>query len=250
MCTVDGTVNTNVAGTYTLEYYGEDGLGNNETVWVNVLVLSEYYQSAAGLYGTDLFNALRTLMNSKTLYNYDFAKTALAQTDKDPNNPNNLILMYGGQSVSGAWDAGVTWNREHVWPQSLLGTGDSTPIGPATDLHNLKPEDPVTNSTRGNQYFSNTGEGGYTPRDEVKGDIARILFYMELTYSNLTLIDGVPTTYQMADLSTLIEWNALDPVDAFEANRNQVIFGYQGNRNPFIDYPLLYRMIHDVSVAP
>jgi hypothetical protein len=38
-------------------------------------------------------------------------------------------------------------------------------------------------------------------------------------------------------LSTLIEWHSQDPVDAFEQNRNEVIYSYQGNRNPFIDHP-------------
>ncbi|MCK9537347.1 MAG: endonuclease, partial [Bacilli bacterium] len=38
-------------------------------------------------------------------------------------------------------------------------------------------------------------------------------------------------------LSVLLRWNKEDPVDNFERNRNEVIYGYQNNRNPFIDYP-------------
>jgi hypothetical protein len=39
-------------------------------------------------------------------------------------------------------------------------------------------------------------------------------------------------------LSVLLQWNAIDPPDAFEENRNNVIYyDYQQNRNPFIDHP-------------
>ena len=142
-------------------------------------------------------------------------------------------MIYTGWSVSGVWDAGATWNREHVWPQSLLGY-DTTM---SADLHNLKPADPGTNSSRSNKYYDYmTTSASYEPRDEVKGDVARILFYMMIRYSALDLVDTAPNTYQMGLLGVLLEWHYLDPVDDFERNRNEVIYSYQNNRNPFIDY--------------
>jgi len=51
------------------------------------------------------------------------------------------------------------------------------------------------------------------------------------------LVNTTPTVYQMAMLDVLLQWNLDDPVDDFERNRNEVIFTYQHNRNPFIDYP-------------
>jgi endonuclease I len=54
-----------------------------------------------------------------------------------------------------------------------------------------------------------------------------------------------PSIYQMGDLQTLLLWHIQDPVDDFERNRNEVIFGYQGNRNPFIDHPELVSKIYN-----
>ena len=163
----------------------------------------------------------------------------LDDTDRDPNNANNLILVYLGTSVSGVWDGGSTWNREHVWPQSLLGVSAVNNVAnAASDLQNLKPANPAENSSRSNKYFDNiTSAHTYNPRDAVKGDIARILLYMDLAYSNLNLVNTYPATYQMGKLDVLLQWHLQDPVDDFERNRNEIIFEYQKNRNPFIDHP-------------
>jgi endonuclease I len=80
---------------------------------------------------------------------YGDARLILDETDRDPNNSSNCILVYLGTSVSGNWDGGITWNREHVWPQSLLGVNvENQSINVGSDLHNLKPADPNENSSR------------------------------------------------------------------------------------------------------
>ncbi len=139
----------------------------------------------------------------------------------------------------------MTWNREHVWPQSLLGVpADNDTKNAASDLHNLKPADPSTNSSRGNKFFDvATDTDSYCPRAEVRGDIARILLYMVVMYQIYELVNTTPTVYQMAMLDVLLQWHIDDPVDNFEKNRNDVIFSYQHNRNPFIDYPEFVTMI-------
>ena len=49
---------------------------------------------------------------------------------------------------------------------------------------------------------------------------------------------GEPTG-NIGDLATLLTWNATDKADDFEMNHNNVIYNWQRNRNPFVDYPLL-----------
>lgn len=205
------------------------------TVTVLKSTAIDYYFGTEGLSGTELVNALRTIVNTDFVYkSYDDARYILDESDADPNNPSNVILIYTGWSVSGVWDAGDTWNREHVWPQSLLGYDTAM----SADLHNLKPADPGTNGSRSNKFYDYiTDTDSYEPRDEVKGDVARILFYMTIKWDILTLVDTVPSTYEMALLTVLLQWHELDPVDDFERNRNDIIYSYQNNRNPFIDYP-------------
>src|SRR5690606_25601510 len=80
-----------------------------------------------------------------------------------------------------------------------------------------------------------------------KGDVARALFYMALRYEVLELVDGNPddsTANQLGDLQTLLSWHELDPADDFEMNRNNIIYSWQMNRNPFIDLPDLVDYVY------
>ena len=79
-----------------------------------------------------------------------------------------------------------------------------------------------------------------------RGDVARILMYMDVRYDgdatnelDLKLTDcPVDTTVEMGYLSQLLQWHVDDAVDEYERERNaKVCESYQGNRNPFIDYP-------------
>lgn len=197
--------------------------------------LIPYFDEAEGIYGDQLENSLQTILNRdvKSL-SYDDAKWVLEESDRDPDNENNIILVYTRDSVKGQWDY-PNWNREHVWPQSKLASS-----GAKEDVHHLKPSDVQENSSRGNLPFGTTGST-YEPPDEVKGDIARIVFYMDARYPSLNISSST-----IGDLSTLLEWHEQDPVDSFEMNRNSVIYKHQKNRNPFIDHPhLAWLMYHD-----
>lgn len=235
---------------------------------------SGYYASAEGYAGQDLKYQLNQIIDNQTEFPYTASTTdiwdILKETDKDPNNPDNVILLYSGVSVDAAqeYNNGNGWTREHVWAKSRGDFG--TTLGPGTDAHHLRPLDNTTNTARNNRVFDNcvicevvydkwgndTGSkidaNVYTfePRDAVKGDVARMLFYMAVRYEGYDGYPDLEFTESILDqsdkspvhgkLSTLLQWNRDDPVDGWEVHRNDIIYyNYQHNRNPFIDHPEL-----------
>ena len=229
---------------------------------LNAQVPNGYYNSAENTIGTDLKNKLHNIIDDHTTKSYDAAYDILEESDVDPNNSNNVILIYSGESVNGPnqYNGGSGWNREHVWAKSRGDFGNTAPEG--TDIHNLRACNINLNSTRNNysfdncdincsQSFGNYYSGSarvFEPRDQDKGDVARIIFYMEVRYEGDNGEEDLEMTNDIlfsnneprhGVRSTLLEWHQLDPVDDFERNRNDVIYSYQGNRNPFIDHPEL-----------
>nr|WP_191556656.1 endonuclease [Metabacillus idriensis] len=217
-----------------------------------------YYQSAIGKTGEALKTELHNIIDEHRELSYDNVWEALRNTDEDPNNPNNVILLYTGRSQSELTNGGNVndWNREHVWAKSHGDFGTSA--GAGTDIHHLRPTDVSVNSSRGNLDFDNGGTqhsealGNYydsdswEPRDAVKGDVARMLFYMAVRYEgdsgevDLELNNNVNngSAPLHGKMSVLLEWHRQDPVDARERRRNDIIYkDYQYNRNPFIDHP-------------
>jgi endonuclease I len=80
----------------------------------------DYYAAAAGRTGAALRAALHGIIRNQTTISYAQVWTALQQTDQDPANSANVVLVYSGRSQSGTSNGGNAndWNREHTWPQS------------------------------------------------------------------------------------------------------------------------------------
>jgi endonuclease I len=194
---------------------------------------------------------------------------AAKETDLDPTNSNNVLLIYGWENGT---DADVTndlsrnknsnggnsgqWNREHVYAKALgvpaLDDGGSSDAG--EDAHHLRACDVQRNNSRGSLKFaagtgnSSTVTGGWYPGDQWKGDVARMMMYMYLRYGSQCLPTGVAIgTSPSSDVNMVnlfLQWNAEDPVSTYEDNRNTYHGNSsntyaQGNRNPFIDNPYL-----------
>ena len=188
----------------------------------------------------------------------------LKEADQNPLNSNQVWLMYVEQSrakykyQTTASNVG-SWNREHIFPQSRGGFADATDsqsdgidnwsvTGPDDiaaghgDAHHIRSEDGPENTRRSNKDYGlddYIGPAAGTA-GSWHGDVARSLFYMACRYNVLSLANGnLPDTtlYQIGDLATLLTWNHSDPSDDFEMHRNNVVYTWQINRNPFIDYP-------------
>ncbi|MCR9251864.1 MAG: endonuclease [bacterium] len=220
-----------------------------------------YYDGTDGLTGEELKNQLHQIIKGHTTFTYGEVRDLLRDLDEDPDNSDNVILIYSRRSISKSDFASNNepdfWNREHVWPKSH-GFPDEADTA-YRDVHHLRPCDATVNSSKSNKDFNfvdnieanEEGEaaGTYTdsdywePIDEVKGDVARMMFYMATRYNNseldLELVDGTTSSPdpELGDLLALLQWHQLDPVSDEERERNEGVYGYQGNRNPFVDNP-------------
>ena len=241
---------------------GQDGIPNTAYALTSK---EEYYQDVdLTLTGDVLKNELNSKISKMTGRSYGDAKTMLQYIDENPSKPGYMYGLYDGDDIIPTWDSGATWNREHVWAcaqMNLTGTArptDST-INHSTDLHNLRVTCASMNGYHSNKFYDLTNSsntmypnvnndvvsGYHNYSGDHRGDVARILFYMYVCYDRLKLIDDltIADNLSMGKLSVLLEWNELDPVDEFEIQRNNRIYEYQGNRNPFIDYPELVQQI-------
>ncbi len=236
-----------------------------------------YYSSLEGLSGAALKQALQNIIANPAVvhaHNYGDVNTILQISDQNPANSGQVWLMYVEHPISkidiqtGSSNIGV-WNREHIWPQSRGGFADATSSTPDGinvwlagspdditaghgDAHHIRAEDGAENSLRSNRDYGTDYNGPAGNAGSWKGDVSRALFYMAVRYNGLNLVNGNPADNivgQMGDLSSLLLWNHSDPRDDFEMNRNNYIYTWQNNRNPFIDYPDLADFIWGTRVG-
>ena len=230
-------------------------------------------------------NKLMTVTHTNQNVRYDgYAANSLAtywvQTDTE-NSASTYLFFYTDILASDPLVSGLQMQREHVWPKSRASYYQK---GGGSDLHHLRPSIGGVNASKSNNAFANLngtgsaytvsgmsqpsiwtgskdGVGGVLEvRDNVKGDVARILLYVYVRWQQPNLYSDVaanllpemdPDDSQntggraIESLSTLLQWMQKDPVDTWEMSRNDQIENVQGNRNVFIDYPeLAYLMFN------
>ncbi len=244
------------------------------TLYNNITKDEVYYSSAYGLTGDELKVELHKIVEKTHTKKLSYSDVWGALKKADKGEGDNVICIYTGVlhafSKQDKGSAGNDiWNREHVWPNSkgFEQKGHTA----YSDIHHLYASNKNINNHRGNNDFGDFEFLGITPpkkdnygnlwnstyfepRDEVKGDIARALFYMVVRYDgdicnncnlDLELVEGpskqISNTYDkkgsLGDIRSLIKWHYEDPVSEAELARNEIVYGIQGNRNPFIDHP-------------
>lgn len=230
---------------------------------------SGYYSSIDQLAGNSLRDALQAIVADPNLvraHTYSDVIDILKQADENPENNNQIWQVYT-ESVKQKIDFQTssintgTWNREHTFPRSRGGffsieedeTADGISVYWTTnadslrhansDAHGLRAVDGPENSARGNKHYGQY-TGPANNQGSFKGDVARSVFFLALRYNGLSIVSGYSQiTGELGDLDILLNWHRNDPPDDFEMNRNNIIYTWQKNRNPFIDHPDLIEYI-------
>jgi len=253
---------------------------------VSAQIPAGYYDNAQGLTGAELKTALGDIIDNHTVLSYSTLWTAFEDTDKKPNGkvwdmysdvPGGTPpyeYTFGSDQCGNYSGEGDCYNREHSFPRSWFF--DASPM--ESDLFHIVATDGYVNGQRGSYPYGEVGTATWTslngskkgnsnfpgysgivfePIDEYKGDFARGYLYMATRYEYLIddwsspMLNGTsfPAFTDWA-LSLLLQWHQQDPVSSKEIDRNNAIYIWQGNRNPFIDHPEFAALIWGEQQLP
>lgn len=238
---------------------------------------SGYYTACEGKTGRYLLESLEDVISSHTVISYSGLWSVYAESDVRSNG--TIWDMYstkqwqvGTEQCGNYSSVGDCYNREHSFPKSWFN--EASPM--YSDAFHIYPTDGKVNGQRSNYPYGECAGGttlsssggvkalgrlgsstfpGYSgvvfePDDEYKGDFARSYFYMAACYNSLIddwdspmLAGNSYPVYTTWAVNLLLKWHRQDPVSQKELDRNEVIYSYQENRNPFIDHPELAEYI-------
>ena len=198
-----------------------------------------YYSQCEGLSGSALEAKLKSI-NAPQSPSYDWSR--YEDADEALDDFSSIFCVYTRHNIpknnhcgSYSWN---TWNREHVWTQSAYPASK-------TDNHNIFACEGQINNDRGNLPYAEGGSyvtvHGHTtqckstgstfePCDDAKGEIARAVMYGTVMYS-------YTMTNEIESIELALKWHLQHPNTERDIRRNNVVYGNQGNRNPFVDHP-------------
>ncbi|MBS1518734.1 MAG: endonuclease [Bacteroidetes bacterium] len=240
-----------------------------------------YYNSistSSPSFVTDLESRIRSPYTRITYDNYAATNIVNFASIDNGNGTRSVFCFYSGYEYiySGTFTWG-TMSREHVWAFSWMGSNPSTSNDQYSDQHHLFPtHQNNANNRRSNHPYgivvnvtyqflggkvgtNSLGQIVYEPMNSSKGDAARAMLYMAVRYDglsgyswNFNWLNGtrLPSLSEAPqDLNVLFAWNAQDPPDKWEVDRNDYVQSIQQNRNPFTDHPeyISYINFNDLS---
>jgi len=228
------------------------------------------------IFNTLLFSVEQIIIETSTTLGYEYCRDIMYSEFDNFND--SLEGIYTGykkyldpskdpSNEAYITDNGLSMSCEHSWPKSM-GASDEPQ---KSDMHFLFPSVQAVNASRGNDPFAdipdnqtskwyrldqvltsiptsnideysekkNDGDECFEPRESVKGNIARAMFYFYTIYH-----DVANEYFWNIQKETLYKWHYQDPVDQAEYNRTYAIASYQDNKlNPFVlDSTLARRM--------
>tara|TARA_B100001540_G_scaffold105402_1_gene95057 strand:+ start:1526 stop:2473 length:948 start_codon:yes stop_codon:yes gene_type:complete len=249
---------------------------NIKKIILSIIITFSFSQDTIGegLLGDNLIDYLIDNYKTSSVLSYNNARDILyGEVDKENGQVKAVYTNYAVQLPNGVdpsthlYENGI--DCEHVWPQSMGAS--QNPM--KSDMHHLRPCKTNVNSSRGNSPFgevnnsqvnhwywleydltsppsqnideySESASGLFEPREDMKGDIARSMFYFYTMYSNVANDDFFNNQKEQ-----LYEWHQIDPITSQEIIRTNKISEYQDYPNPFIiDETLIQRCYFEEDI--
>ena len=204
-----------------------------------------YYSECANLTGSSLQAKLKAI-NAPKSPSYDWSR--YEDADEAEDDPNSILCIYTRHNIAKSSHCGNyawnKWNREHIWTHSAYPAS-------ASDNHNIFACEGQINNYRGNKPYAEGGSqvvvmysgsseqhptdckqtgSTFEPCDAAKGEVARSVMYGTVMYS-------YTMTNEIESIELALKWHLEHPITSRDVKRNNVVYGNQGNRNPFVDHP-------------
>lgn len=232
---------------------------------------ANYYTSVIGKKQAELKTALHLIIKNANVPSYGSGSgstwAAFTKTDVRPEDGTvwdmysaNHVAFNGNSAASGM-------NIEHSFAKSWWGGGRQA----AQDVQHLCPSNTTANSSKGSwpmavvdgkvtysngvikvgKSSSRPGEviDAWEPTDEYKGDFARMYMYMVTAYEDYATLwtgnsvnqldNNTYPVFEKWTVDLLLKWSKQDPISQKEITRTNEVYKIQGNRNPYIDFPLM-----------
>ncbi len=244
------------------------GVGVNGCIAVPLLAdvtyRKGYYATTRGLWGQALFDALRTRVRANyTDLGYNGARDRMfmnvdnKRTNGQGATTNTLECIYTGRLTTGYTSRSQAqndnFNTEHTYPQNFFNSAQPM----MSDLHHLFPTDNDANNRRasfpfdtvagnptwqqgGSKLGSQAGRTVFEPRAQQKGRTARAMCYFVVRHQDYS-------NFFAGQEAVLRRWAQAYPPDTTDLRRNADVQSFQGNRNPFSDYPQLLERIPSLT---